>query len=187
MITSLYKSYFQKSRVFLYPVLGIPRSSSVTPINTYMSWADHYDLNDMKLCCVFHIRDDVEYKQFEKSILFNHDMFHDFFESDEGTGIYVFDYSRYAQDWEIVLEGKYSKLSMDMHEKIGSYYAKYQKDFVYINSFLHPHMHFDIYANILDIPVSVLKDVGELCDKPDIEAETLKVFVKVLDYRTSNT
>lgn len=186
MITSLYKSYFQKSRVFLYPVLGIPRSSSVTPINTFMSWKDHYSFDDAKLFCVFHLRDDVEYKQFEKNKLFNHSMFHDFFETEDDKGVYVFDYSKYEDDWFKVLDGKYSKLSSDLHRKIGTFYAKSKKDFVYVNSFLNPDMYFDIYAEILDVPSSVLKKVGELCDKPDIDFETLKVSVKVLDYRKTN-
>ena len=65
-ITSLYKDYFQKSRIFMYPILEIKRGASVTPIETYLSWEDQYSLCDRKLICHYHLRDDSEFTVFEK-------------------------------------------------------------------------------------------------------------------------
>jgi hypothetical protein len=45
VIKSLYKDYFQKSRVFLYPALEIKRGGSVTPVETYISWKNNYNLD----------------------------------------------------------------------------------------------------------------------------------------------
>ncbi len=90
-IKMLYKDYFQKSRVFLYPILGIKRGVSVTPINTYVSWEGHYKPEDCKLICTYHIRDDKEAKMFEKSALLGNRLFHDVkLLGDDSTSAYIF-------------------------------------------------------------------------------------------------
>lgn len=182
MIKSVYRNYFQKSRVFLYPALGIDRGSSVTPINTYLAWEDCYSLEEKKLVCLFHLREGSEYKAFEKKMLFNNPLFYDFFETPDKQGLYVFDYQAYAEDWDKVIEGKYSQLSSSLKKTIGTHYAKYSKDFSYVNSYLNPEIYFDIYADLLKIDLEVIKSVGELCDKPDLSKELLKISVKNLDY-----
>ena len=58
-IKSLYKDYFQKSRIFMYPLLNIKRGSSVTPIETYMSWSEQFSIYDKKLICLYYLRDDI--------------------------------------------------------------------------------------------------------------------------------
>ena len=78
MIKQLYIEYIQKSRIFLYPALDIKRCSSVTPIETYVSWKDNYTVDDNKLICLYHIRQDQEFKTFEKIKLFANSKFDDF-------------------------------------------------------------------------------------------------------------
>ena len=51
-LTSIYSKYFQKSKVFIYPLLGIKRGLSVVPKETYISWEGHCKPEDMKLICV---------------------------------------------------------------------------------------------------------------------------------------
>mgnify|MGYP006982848022 CR=1 FL=1 len=55
-LTSLYRDYFQKSRVFLYPILEIKRGVSVTPIETYISWDGHYKTEDRKFIVLYHLK-----------------------------------------------------------------------------------------------------------------------------------
>ena len=62
MIKSLYTDYFQKSRIFLYPALVIPRGTSVTPTETYTSWTGHYDHKDCKFIATYHLRSDKEFR-----------------------------------------------------------------------------------------------------------------------------
>ena len=78
MIRSLSKDYFQKSRVFLYPALGIKRGVPNTPIETYVSWDGVYAPGDMKLCCLYHLKNDDDFKNFEKSKLLGNKLFNDF-------------------------------------------------------------------------------------------------------------
>jgi hypothetical protein len=66
-ITALYRKYFQKSKIFLYPLLDIKRGVSVIPEETYLAWGKSYSPEDMKLVCVYKTRHDIEYKQFEKN------------------------------------------------------------------------------------------------------------------------
>ena len=71
-LNSVYKKYFQKSKVFLYPLLGIKRGVSVVPVETYFSWDGYYNSEDMKLICVYDVRKDDDYVLFEKNIFLNH-------------------------------------------------------------------------------------------------------------------
>ena len=48
-IKSLIGTYIQKSRLFVYPMLGIRRGVSVTPVQTYLCWPNKYDITDNKL------------------------------------------------------------------------------------------------------------------------------------------
>jgi hypothetical protein len=181
MLKHLYKGYFQKSRVFLYPALGIKKGSSVTPIETYISWEGHFRPIDHKLICVFHLRDDPEYIAFEKQFLLKNPMYHDYYESETGEGIYVFDYSEHVEDWCAFMQGKYSKLTKDLKSSILSNYASSKKNYIYVDSYLNPQDdYYNMYAKILDCDVSIFKEVVELCDPPNFTKEHLTMKVKSL-------
>jgi len=172
-IKSLYRDYFQKSRVFLYPALEIKRGVSVTPVQTYVSWKGLYKPEDMKLICLYDIRDDDDFMRFERTKLVGNRLFHDFIEVDEHQGVYVFDYSCYRDDWECFLTGKYSKMTAVYKRKIKEFYGAYSSNFEYVDSFLEPHKYFKIYSRLLDVDLGLLKEVGELCSKPDMSSESL--------------
>lgn len=177
-IKSLYKDYFQKSRIFLYPALDIKRGVSVTPIQCYVSWEGRYQPQDRKLVCLYALRDDDEYVRFEKVRLVGNKLFHDFHQIDDETGIYVFDFDGLADDWDIFLEGKYSQMSSVHKKKIKSFYGIYSSNFVYVDSFLNPDKYYGLYSELLDVDVELLKKVGELCSKPDMRKETLVLDIK---------
>jgi hypothetical protein len=46
---------------------------------------------------------------------------------------------------------------------------------------LFPDKFYEQYASILNVDVSLLKTVGELCTKPDLEKETLLIIVENLE------
>ena len=52
MIDKLYGKYFQKSRSFLYPALGIKRTG-IKPSGTYISLEGKVNPEDVKLVCTF--------------------------------------------------------------------------------------------------------------------------------------
>jgi len=180
-ITSLYKNYFQKSRVFLYPALDIKRGVSATPIETYALWQDHYSLKDKKLSCLYYLRDDTEFKNFEKSKLLGNKLFYDFKQVDDDRGVYTFDFSELAHDWECFTKGGYSKMTDAHKRKIKNYMGINSSDAVYIESFVNPEKYFKMYAELINVKEKLVREVGELCNKPELEQETLKVSVKSLE------
>ena len=70
-LNTLYSKYFQKSKVFIYPLLGIKKGNKIVPKETYFIWNDEISIEDMKLVCLYDIKDTKEYIDFEKTLL-NH-------------------------------------------------------------------------------------------------------------------
>ena len=187
VIKSLYKDYFQKSRVFLYPALEIKRGGSVTPVETYISWKNNYNPDEGKLSCLYHLRDDDEFKTFEKSKLIGNKLFCDFKQVEERKGVYVFDYTSIKDDWHAVVNGKYSKMSPEFKKKIRHYIGLNNANLPYIDSFIFPDRYFKMYSEMMGVSESILKEVGELCSLPDMEQETLDISIIDLDYMKKNT
>lgn len=179
-ITSLYKDYFQKSRIFLYPILEIKRGSSVTPIETYMAWKDYYIPEDMKLICLYHLRNDTEFLNFERNQLLKNKHFFDFKQVEDNKGVYVFDFSNYKKDWENILLSKYSLLTYHYKRKIENFYGRRDSNFAYIESFIYPEKYYKMYADIINVEEDLLREVGELCSEVNFEKETLYAEVKDL-------
>lgn len=178
-INSLYKDYIQKSRLFLYPILNIKRHSSVTPIQTFMCWNPHYNYSDCKLIAQYHGRADHEFKTFEENKLFNNPLFHNFYQLEDGTNAYVFDFSdKYEKDFMSVVDGKYSELSPGMKKTILNFFKTQASHHVYIESYLYPEKYYPMYAELLNVEQKYLEQTGQLCDKPNLEKEKLELQIK---------
>lgn len=171
-LSSVYKKYFQKSKVFLYPLLGIRRGVSVVPSETYISWKGYYTSEDMKLICVYEIRTDDEYKNFEKNTLLTHNRLCDYVKVGNQS-VFTFDFSDLEDDWFHFINGRYSKISLNLKQKILNFFDKYGGNYAYMHSYLLPEKYFDNYAELLGVNSQILIEVGELCTKPDEEKETL--------------
>lgn len=180
VINTLYVKYFQKSKIFLYPLLGIKRGSSVVPTETYISWADKYSPEDAKLICVYDIREDSEYKNFEVNILLKHNRLHDYMVYEEQS-VFVFDFQDMKVNWNNFINGKYSKMDKDTKSKILDFFERYSGNYIYISSYLHPEKWFERYAELLGVEPSLLEEVGELCNLPDLDKECLKIKVANLE------
>ena len=48
----VYSDYFQKSKVFLYPLLDFKKGLEFVPHQTYIMWDNHYYIQDRKLLCL---------------------------------------------------------------------------------------------------------------------------------------
>lgn len=186
-IKSLYKDYFQKSRIFLYPILEIRRGASVTPIETYVSWEGQYSPMDMKLICLYHLRNDPEFLAFEKEKLLNNKYFFDFKHVEDGKGVYVFDFSSHDKDWIKIMRGKYSELSTGYKKKIEAFYGKRDSNFAYIESFLYPEKYYSMYAEMILVKEALLREVKELCSRMEFDKETLNASIKDLQINSKNT
>jgi len=186
LLTSIYKEYIQKSRIFLYPVLKIKRGVSVTPVQTYMSWENNYGFEDNKFIVVYHMREDKEFKNFEKMILLNNNLFHDFYQLDDNQGAYVFDFDDHKENYKCIRDGKYSKLSNPYKQFILKFFKNHQKHHAHVESYLYPERYFNVYSKILRVNKNLLKEVGELCSKPNLDVEILRSKKKILNLQTFN-
>lgn len=179
-VLSLYRDYVQKSRMFLYPALGIRRGHSVTPIETYISLSNKYTAEDSKLICVYYHRDDADFKILESQKLRGNKMFHEAIPIGEDKIAYVFDFSSQQEDFNAFLQGKYSRISPAYKQTILNFF----KNNVHVESYLNPMKFIPMYADLLaserkDVPglAKLLGEIGELCSPPDLEKETLKIDV----------
>lgn len=176
-IDALYKGYFQKSKIFLYPFLDIKRGTSIIPVDTYVSVDGLYTTEDMKFICIYHARKDKEYLQFQKEVLMCHPRLHDYTVLDSNQEMYIFDFSDFGEDWYKIISGKYSKIDKKLKCKIRDYFDRHSMNYRYVNSFLYPEKFFEQYAKLFDVEESLLRSVGELCDPFDLEKERLQIKV----------
>jgi len=181
VIDALYKKYFQKSKIFLYPLLGIKRGTIVIPRETYLSWNEKVNSEDMKLVCIYTPRTDLEYLQFEKNVLLQHNRLVDFVKVDDENLVVVFNFSDLEDDWMNFINGKYSKINIKTKRKILEFFDKRSGNYAYVESYLFPEKHFETYARILQVDIDMLQSVGELCDKPDLNKEMLVIEVADLE------
>jgi hypothetical protein len=170
-VKNVYRKYFQKSKVFLYPLLNIKRGSCAVPEETYLSW-NEIQPEDAKLICVYDCRDDDEFMRFEKTILLRHNRLVDYIKTHDKI-IYTFDFSDIKEDWLFFIGGRYSKMSLKVKEKILNFFDISSSNYVYMKSYLFPEGFYSDYAKCLDVDESILREVIELCNKPDLEKETL--------------
>jgi hypothetical protein len=174
MFDSLYKDYFQKSRMFLYPLLEIKRGVCAVPAYTYIQWEGKHALEDAKFICCYDDRSDAEFLQFEKTTLLTHNRLINK-QKINNFIIYTFDFNDCKSDWLHFVNGNYSKLTEKIKRKILNFFDKNSSNYVYMESYLFPEKYFKLYSDLLKVDIELLKEVGELCSKPDISKESFKI------------
>jgi hypothetical protein len=121
---------------------------------------------------------DLKYETFKEDKLVNHKLLHESFEDQNGNEIFVFNMSSFAPDWDLFLTGKYSQMSLNVRNEILNFFEKKSGNYIYVHSFLFPENWFKRYAEILDVSEDLLKEVGELCDLPNLEKEQLNLVLR---------
>ena len=182
MITKLYGKYFQKSRSFLYPALGIKRGKFL-PLGTYISIEGLVNPEDMKLVCSFKDDKSSEFKSFEELMLVSNPLFIEKIKIKD-VNLYIFSLEIYKNDYFYFLVGKYSKFSNPLKKAIRLYYGDKSAEYSFIETYLYPEKYFDLYSKLLDVEITTLEDLGELCDIFDMEKETLKIPTEDLEVLT---
>lgn len=180
MIDKLYGKYFQKSRSFLYPALGIKRTAAIAPSGTYISLEGKVEPDDVKLICTFKDDPSEKFKNFEEQMLLSNPLFIEKMKIKD-YNIYIFDLEIYQNDFFNFLLGKYSQLSPVLKRAIKNYYGETSAEYRFIETYLYPERFFDDYARLLNLDVDIIKSVGELCDPCDMEKEILKIPVESLE------
>lgn len=173
MISSLYTKYFQKSKVFLFPLLELPKTNLVSTFQTFIAWENIIRQEDCKLLCLIQEFTD-EHQEYEiQNINYNRYLVNRHV-NENGSVLYEFDLSEHKADWNNFLKGKYSHLSESCKMLIARYYGSKSNEFEYVKTYLNPKEYIKLYSELLEVDENTLKNVGELCDKYDINKEFLK-------------
>ena len=177
----IYKDYFQKSKIFLYPLLEIQKGVKYVPINTYMAWEGQYSFEDSKLMCLYQQKFTKAFAKFEEFQLLNHKYLDDYRELDKDLHLYVFDLINYKKDIQNVIKGSYSKMRKKTKTQILDFFGDIAPISEYIESYIYPEYYHEDYANELNVNLEDIERVWELCSKPDLEKENLKIKIKELN------
>jgi len=173
----MYKKYFQKSKIFLYPLLNIKRGVDFVPVETFLTWEDNYEVKDKKFMCLYEQKETDEWKTFEAKYLLSNIYFYDYILLDEDVHLYVYDFSDIGNDYNKVARGKYSEITELNKEAIMNFFGEKGAIAQYVEEFLYPEYYHADYAQELGVSVESLVNVYELCDKPDMKKENL-IFKK---------
>jgi hypothetical protein len=173
-LRKLYGKYFQKSKSFLYPLLGIKKDCIYPPIQSYMAWEGKISITDHKLILTYYSREEAGWDVFLLNTIMRNKLFHEYYDVDENIVAVTFDLDLIAEDYQKVVFGQYSKLSKLLKSKVREFYGYNSPEWAYMESFLYPDKYIRLYSHLLDVDESHIRHTGELCDKPNIDSETLK-------------
>jgi hypothetical protein len=176
----IYRQYFQKSKVFLYPLLGITKGIKYVPIQTYTSWDGHYVGSENLLICVYAIEKDSKetFDIFVEKHLEKNEFYHSRV-SKNNLEIISFNLKFFQEDIKKFNKGKYSEFCILTKRIILNFFGNIGTISEYMESYLYPEKYYEIYSEILNIPISTLEEVGELCDKPNLKKE--KFFKEMVE------
>ena len=173
MILNLYNKYFQKSKIFLYPFLELPKvDEKYFTIQTYLKYKD-ISIEECFIICVYNIKD-VEYFTKYKKEKINRSIYFTSEETiDENKHIVIFNISKFKTDYHYFMLGQYSKFSSKSKDLIKKYFGARSPQYVYVDTFINPKDYYNEYSTLLDVSKETLEEVVELCDKFDYEKEWL--------------
>tara|TARA_R110000796_G_scaffold63940_5_gene147927 strand:+ start:2953 stop:3531 length:579 start_codon:yes stop_codon:yes gene_type:complete len=169
----VYTEYFQKSKVFLYPLLEYRKGLTHVPKQTYCAWEDVYSIEDRMFLCLYVTPLNDSFKKFIAKNIQANEYFKEHIALENNKHLFVFNFNGLKFDYDNFINGKYSKYSVDSKIKILDFFGTDDKVSEYIQGFLSPESSHEEYAEFLDIDVESLMDVYEICTPPDLEKETL--------------
>lgn len=178
IISSVYR---QKSKIFLWPLLGIDRQAGFRPVKTFM--ADDYKgltIKDRCLIAPFFKDLSKNYGKFEEEVLLSNDLFKDFYETEDNL-VYIFDFNKtqtLSSDYDKVVNGRYTELSYGAKLLINRFFSSKDskgraKPHFQVAAYLNPsEVDYFRVADQLDIDVFELMKGKEILDPPNILKET---------------
>lgn len=174
-LKTLYRKYFQKSKAFLVPLLGLKKATPFPFIQSYITWENVHTIGECKLILNYAKYEGDEFKMYLLKRLMSNKMFDEYHEMEDGTIALTFDLNCVKEDYKCVVLGKYSQLSNNTKSMIRSYYGYNTAEWAYMESFLYPKKYVSQYVKLLNVEEIYFNVNGELCDKPNLKLETFKL------------
>jgi|TARA_B110000977_G_scaffold1639_1_gene2337 hypothetical protein len=176
----VYTDYFQKSKVFLYPLLNLKKGMDYVPIQTYVCWEHTYVVGDHMLLCEYHAKNTDKFIAFCDRYLKSHVLFSKYVDLGDNKHVFIFDFKSLKNDFNRFIKGNYSQFSLDSKLIILDFFSTAGSMLVYITSFLSPDDAHENYANALGVDVESIQDVYEVCSIPDLDKETFHETNEIL-------
>ena len=170
----IHTSYFQKSKVFLYPLLKLKRGIAYVPRQTYVCWEHEYTIKDCKLLCEYHAKPTNAFITFSNNYLKGHKLFYKYVDLNENRHLFIFDLTPYKSDFNRFIGGRYSQFSLESKLEILDFFLSSQKMSNHMHDFLSPEFAHDKYARILGVDIKEIKEVYEVCSILDLNKETFQ-------------
>lgn len=178
-------AYIQKSKCFLLPLIEVRMNNKIKPVNTYIR-DDIFTEYDYKLILPFKRDESGEFYFYERELLESPCFDTDNYYETKQHQVYVFDLSRYEEDFKRFLAGKYTTFSTKSKSLINMYWGKpIERKFEKhprIECYLNPgsKIHdgqsgYERMSQELGVSVTLLETVKELLDRPDMKKETFNV------------
>lgn len=174
-LKKLYGKYFQKSKSFLYPILGMTKDAIYPPLQSYLAWEDKHVVTDHKLILSYYQREEKAWDSFLLNTIMKNKFFFEYHDVNDEILVVSFDLSLVSEDYQKIVFGKYSKLSKVLKGKIREFYGYSSPEWAYMESFLFPERYIPVYSKLLDVDEKHIRHTGELCDKPNLDLETFKL------------
>ena len=168
----VYTDYFQKSKVFLYPLLQLKKGLTYVPKQTYIAMEHMHSPEDYRLLCEYHVKMSENFDKFCNNNIKNHPRFDEYIDIGDDKHVFIFDFISFKSDFNKFLVGKYSQFSLNSKMIILDFFSGGRSS-DYIEAFLSPEGYHEDYANKLKVDVKIIESVFELCSLPDINKETL--------------
>lgn len=163
-----YPEYFQKSTFFLYPLLGLNKTTTIVPSITYLALEGRYMPHDRLLICLFHNKQDARHEQFVRTVVKTSAHYVETIELvDPDQILHVFDISFIGEDLDKFMDGQYSRMSDARKYEILRLYNPSTPVHEIMRSFLFPQEHYGVFAALLNVPESLLRQIVELADPYD--------------------
>jgi hypothetical protein len=170
---AVYTEYFQKSKVFLYPLLKLKKGLPYVPKQTYVCWEHVHLIEDYRFLCEYNVKMSFSFNKFCDKYLKSHEKFDEYIDLGNNKHLFIFDFISYKSDVDRFVKGKYSQFSFNSKLIIIEFFKTKDDISEYINAFLSPDGYHDQYAKFLNINIAVIEKVYELCTPPDLDKETL--------------
>ncbi len=169
----VYTEYFQKSRVFLYPLLELKKGLTHVPKQTYVAWEDVYSVEDRMFLCMYKTPMNESFEKFITKHIVSNKYFEEHVQLDDNKHLLIFNFNSLKFDYDRFINGKYSSLTIDSKILILDFFGNDDKVSEYIQGFLSPESSHEEYAEFFGVSIESLQDVYEICTPPDLEKETL--------------
>lgn len=161
----MYTRYFQKSKIFLYPLIGF-NAYLKKPIETYLAIKGKYKVEDKVIICRYSFK---RYNQYQDILIENKNYIEHFVDGDDHFLVYSL--KELGDNYSIFLKGCYSEFDEITKYNILKFYLSDSKAHSIIEKYLYPKRYHYIVAEEMDIDVAILQEVVELCSKPDLNRE----------------